>query len=200
MVVMNGEFQVAQYGQWDGYPEGQGVTILEFLRSADLAAFANKIRTDVSFITEAQWKKIIDEHTDNGSVTYGSEHDRYWKEHLSHLDRDIGGEILQRILETDGPILLRDSLSFAGDSLFCEWAYLVDLDNMKLEVYEGFNKEPVTEGRFKTGDENLESSGNGESHPIRLIKTFDLDALPTRDEFVAEVTAASRYPDEDDEE
>src|SRR5574337_1233174 len=30
-VMMNGEYKVAQYGQWDGYPEGQGKTILEFL-------------------------------------------------------------------------------------------------------------------------------------------------------------------------
>ncbi len=25
-------FVVAQYGQWDGYPEGQGVTLMKFLR------------------------------------------------------------------------------------------------------------------------------------------------------------------------
>jgi len=30
-VMMDGEYKIAQYGQWDGYPEGQGKTILEFL-------------------------------------------------------------------------------------------------------------------------------------------------------------------------
>lgn len=31
-VFYQGRFVVAQYGQWDGYPEGQGVKILKFLR------------------------------------------------------------------------------------------------------------------------------------------------------------------------
>ena len=31
-VFMDGEYKVAQYGQWDGYPEGQGITCLVFLR------------------------------------------------------------------------------------------------------------------------------------------------------------------------
>jgi len=31
-VVSGGKYIIAQYGQWDGYPSGQGVTALEFLR------------------------------------------------------------------------------------------------------------------------------------------------------------------------
>ncbi len=31
-VYLDGKCKVAQYGQWDGYPEGQGVTCLNFLR------------------------------------------------------------------------------------------------------------------------------------------------------------------------
>jgi hypothetical protein len=30
-VIYNKETKVAQYGQWDGYPDGQGLTILNFL-------------------------------------------------------------------------------------------------------------------------------------------------------------------------
>ena len=30
-VFVNGEYKVAQYCQWDGYPSGQGLTILNFL-------------------------------------------------------------------------------------------------------------------------------------------------------------------------
>lgn len=48
-VFVDGEYKVAQYGQWDGYPEGQGLTCLEFARSVlanktDRAAFAEKVR------------------------------------------------------------------------------------------------------------------------------------------------------------
>ena len=31
-VYLDGQYKVAQYGQWDGYPEGQGITALTFLR------------------------------------------------------------------------------------------------------------------------------------------------------------------------
>lgn len=30
-VVKNNKYVVAQYGQWDGYPTGQGQTIVEFI-------------------------------------------------------------------------------------------------------------------------------------------------------------------------
>ena len=32
IVYSNGEYKVAQYGQWDGYPEGLGVQLLKYLR------------------------------------------------------------------------------------------------------------------------------------------------------------------------
>ena len=31
VVYHGGKHVVAQYGQWDGYPEGQGITCLDFL-------------------------------------------------------------------------------------------------------------------------------------------------------------------------
>ena len=32
-VKSNEKYKIAQYSQWDGYPDGQGKTVLEFLRS-----------------------------------------------------------------------------------------------------------------------------------------------------------------------
>lgn len=46
IVVSQQEVKVAQYGQWDGYPDGQGKRILTFLRKAKLGRFAKKL-TDV---------------------------------------------------------------------------------------------------------------------------------------------------------
>jgi hypothetical protein len=41
-----------------------------------------------------------------------------------------------------------DSKGFLSDSLFCEWAYIINLDKEVLEVYEGFQEEE-SDNRFK---------------------------------------------------
>ena len=43
-VYCNGAYRVAQYGQWDGYPDGQGITALTFLRDKmNIEEFTRKI-------------------------------------------------------------------------------------------------------------------------------------------------------------
>ena len=56
-VYKNGEYRVAQYGQWDGYPEGQGVTILEFLHRVNINEFRNAI-DKCTWITEDEINEI----------------------------------------------------------------------------------------------------------------------------------------------
>ena len=58
-VVKDNEYKIAQYGQWDGYPEGQGLVVLRFLtKEMDRKLFESKI-DELSWITEeernAQW-------------------------------------------------------------------------------------------------------------------------------------------------
>ena len=55
-----------------------------------------------------------------------------------------------------------------------------DLDKNVLEVYEGFNQKPLTiEDRFfhLTDKES-------EYHPIKLVKSYQLNNLPLEDEFL----------------
>ena len=48
----------------------------------------------------------------------------------------------------DGFPVMIDSLSFLGDSLFCEYAYIVNFDTGMFEIYEGFNKKSGGRGRY----------------------------------------------------
>jgi hypothetical protein len=41
-----------------------------------------------------------------------------------------------------------DSQDFLSDSLFCEWAYIINLDAGRFEVYRGFNKDRSARGRY----------------------------------------------------
>jgi hypothetical protein len=182
MVISNGETKVAQYGQWDGYPSGNGAIVLDFLHSTDFNEFKKKLNK-VIFVNgnkekEIQnWLKSIG--SDNGWLT--GEQSKLYQEKYPYLTRDNGANILQMIMDgEEDEIWITDSTEFAGDSLFCEWAYLVDLDKNKLEVYEGFNKEPLTiEDRFF----NL-TDKDSEYYPIKLKKSYDLNNLPLEDEFL----------------
>ena len=182
-VQKDNEYKVAQYGQWDGCPSGQGVDVLNFLKNTDLTKFSI-ILDFVKFYTEDELQKIYDEHTDNGSIIYGSEHQQYWKDNLEHISRNTGAKILSMIMQ-NGVRKIKNSITFAGDSLFCEYAYVIDLDNKVFEVYEGFNKDTITEGRFVSGDKTLDSSNGYE--PVKLIKSYSLSDLPCEKQFLEDL-------------
>ena len=196
-VVKDGEYKVAQYGQWDGYPSGNGKIILEFLKMIEMDYFSKQV-DKLRFITEEEFEKILEEHTDNGngSVTMGSDNDNYWKEHLQHLSRDMGATILRYVLETENPEPLRNEIEFAADSLFCEWAYVIDLDTKQFEVYEGFNQEPLSENERFYGFYDTDNDHRTTKYePVKWKATYQFDNLPTEKEFLTELE-----PVEDDEE
>lgn len=181
MVFMDGEYKVTQYGQWDGYPEGQGMICLKFLREQmNEAGFREQVRK-VHFIGEEERKALF--------AAFGADADGYIgvadynriSQMYPELNRDTGADILQMIQE--GAVhFLSDDLSFAADGLFCEWAYVIDLDKRTFEVYTGFHKEPVTEhDRFYF----LKDKANKDYPCVRLEHSWSLDDLPTEEEFLA---------------
>lgn len=204
--VIKGEEKIG-YNQYDSYPEGRGVDVLKFLRAADLEVVRNL----------AERLEVIDDNTPptpeqvkalapwtNLSVSGQSTDDWYCLTHRSHGDL---GEILACGYIDDGRW-------FPLDSLFCEWAYVVDLDAGVLEVYKGFQEARPTMGRWagRPTDEDdqeayesqvayLKKHGR-EPRPfespkykaVELIATYPLDDLPTDEDFVAKCD-----PPEEDE-
>ena len=55
MVYLNGEYKVAQYGQWDGYPEATGCLILKFLTGVKLDYFKKAISIYRSCSYYSKW-------------------------------------------------------------------------------------------------------------------------------------------------
>ena len=57
IVYKNGDYRVAQYGQWDGYPSGLGADILEFLSNINLQEFKDSIDL-ISFYTAEEMEEL----------------------------------------------------------------------------------------------------------------------------------------------
>lgn len=132
-VVLDGKYRVAQYGQWDGDPSGQGETVATFIQSADIEKFKKAV-------SEC---KFLESQAELDAFRGGLNDDDLRKKH-PQFTRNTAAEILQLI--QDGERVLQNEIEFCKDSLFCEWAYVVNLDTQKVEVYKGFNKTPLKEG------------------------------------------------------
>ncbi len=61
--------------------------------------------------------------------------------------------------------------NFIFDPLFCEWAYIMNLDDNLFEVYSGGNKIPSKENRYSS------KAPQGYS-ACALVKTFPLTEIP----------------------
>lgn len=227
LLIHNGENKIAQYGQWDGYPSGQGVRVLKFLRRLEKyptvkKGFMTKLKR-VKFIDDEKQKEI-DTWLESIGAKNGwlnmDQSDLYHKKYPL-LTRDNGAAILGLVYDQKGrdTIWLHDSSDFVTDGLFNEWTYVIDLDKRVLEVYHGFaKKRPAKTSRFynqiveteaaekealDTWDKrarDLNEKGlnkeqiekaigrrpyvRDEPYYISLVKSFNIDELPTEKEFL----------------
>jgi hypothetical protein len=119
VIDRNGKVVVAQYGQWDGYPAGQGLNALYHSHNASLIE-ANLHR--VHFISN-------DEAENYNSIIAASEKPIF--ELFPTLSRDVGADILGYIAYATQDLPLSDNSEFEKDDLFCEAVYTIDLQTKK---------------------------------------------------------------------
>jgi hypothetical protein len=117
-VVYKNQTIVAQYGQWDHYPEGQGVTLFNILKDP------NNVKNFIKKIPQIYYPS--DEQLD---VIYKSVTGDNPDEQVPSLTRNTGGEIFRVIADwDDSPIPIVRDEAFEKDELFCEGVYTINLD------------------------------------------------------------------------
>lgn len=178
--VIDGEEKIT-YNHFDSYPSGLGVTVLNWLRKqTDWDAVKDQVRQ--LLVVDAE-SKPTQEQIDH-LVKYAN---------LNVADQNLDDWycLLRETQGMPGLILeagvVADAKEFPLDSLFCEWAYIVDFDHEKLEVYRGFQHEPHTSGRFHDRGP-LKQSYSGETyHPVKLVGAYSIRELPADATFEAQV-------------
>ncbi len=161
---------IAQYGHYDGYPECRGVEVLEFLRTKfDADGFIENIPL----------------------IQYVSEEVRESRNRQPHsLSLHASGDIIGIVQEATKVVEVVNSYSFAQDSMFCEWCYVVDLDTNMFEIYKGWNQTPLGESdRFFDPKAPL-AKADDDYYAVKLLWSYSLEALPDRVKFLQDYAQA----------
>lgn len=159
IVKIDDEYRVAQYCQWDGYPEGQGTGVYNFLNKIlNTRLLYNRFKANLRKVRRMDAAEIEKCWASVGATgnMVSPDISNTFKKTFPSLHRDTGSDILDMILDKPG-VPVGIDLEFWDDSLFCEWAYLIDMDKRELSVYRG-----------------------GKNH----LKTWKFEELPPRANFV----------------
>jgi hypothetical protein len=161
------------YNHFDSYPCGLGDSIVADLKAmlsdpgiGGIRHLARALRlvdegSEATAEEQAKFGRFMD-----GGV--GSKKPEDWYVLLRELQGELKGTLQAGVMI--------DGHEFMADSLFCEWAYVVNLDESTFEVYRGFQHHAHKLGRYC--DRQVPERQSGEYHPVALVGTFPLDAIP----------------------
>jgi hypothetical protein len=169
---VNGKDKV-NYNHFDSYPSGLGAEVLDFIQNTSFAEL-KKVAEQIILIDEdvpptAEQIKHCKPWTELG-VSNQSTNDWYCL--LSGAQGNLSAF-------QDGLKYMVDANGFLLNSLFCEYAYIINTDEKVLEFYIGFNKKPrIRKGRYAA----LKSDDDSEYYGVVLIKKYSLDDILSADE------------------
>lgn len=162
------------YNNADSYPSWLGDQIIMFIKENSNEKL-NKFFDLVKVVDENIPPRIedIDVCVRNGytdlDVSARSVGDWYC------LTRELQGnfKVYSSLINLEQTIYMIDNHEFIYDSLFCEYAYIINLDDNTLEYYVGFQQKPDKENRY-----GIKSRNN--YYPCKMLKAYPLDEIRTR--------------------
>lgn len=155
------------YNHFDSYPEGLGADMLKFIRKHSNAAL-NEFYDNIIMVapdaipTKEEIAHCAEYGFINLTVSNQSTQDWYC------LLRETQGN-LEILFECDYPYMI-DNRDFIKDSLFCEYAYIINLDTNVLEYYEGFQTTPQAGNRYGVKEDRG-------YYPCKRIAEIPLDVI-----------------------
>lgn len=168
------------YNNSDSYPSGLGASVLSFIKRNTIAqlrsiALNQRMVNEDDDVPEADRKKYA--AFCNLDVGVGSHKSPSWYQQLRRAQGDF--EAYENGLD-----VMIDGAGFLRDGLFCEWAYIINLDEEALEIYKGFNKNLKALGRYADTGITDETGYAGVALvkviPFEYIRDAHIDILVTK--------------------
>ena len=160
------------YNHFDSYPDYLGRRVVEFCKNHTIEEL-NKLYDKIVLVNERndipnadQIKHCVDNGWCDLSVSNQSTDDWYC------LLRNIQGD-LEELNKAKEQAYMIDNHNFIKDSLWCEYAYIINLDDKILEFYEGFQKTPQEGNRYGF---TIKDGYDG-YYPCKLSLTFPLNEI-----------------------
>lgn len=161
VIDSTGRTKVAQYGQWDGYPSGQGISMLSFISEYKMLDKIERSLRKVHFLSEDEAETFVKDFSDsNGMMTM--DQSESFETIYPSLSRNTGSDILKVMVYSTGYTLpLIDNSDFENDELFCEGIYTLDFQNREFisnygkTVRFSFDNLPTAEEYLKSFAEEL---------------------------------------------
>lgn len=170
-IVFNGEIVLSQTKQFGGYPYELGVEIVKEIKNYWTEASLASAMSRVNQVDE--YALYYSEGDDEETLRQKRKDLIMQPDYLSHCGLPFA---LQQLRENPDDVYRMDkyNITFGFYSRHCEWGYVVNLDTLKLEIYDGYNKDtPITSGWFFDKECNVyEETG---CYPIRKLIELDLN-------------------------
>lgn len=187
----------ATYNHWDSYPNWLGKEVVSFCKHngiENLNRFFDLIELvdNESNPTDDQIIECMTAGYVDTSVGAQSVRDWYC------LLRDMQGNFkaYQNFIDNNARVYMKDDITFIRDSLFCEYAYIINLDDNVLEFYIGFQYVPQEGNRYGM-ESTYEGHDGTKYYPCKLLMTFPLDDLNDIESIVEAMDMAAEKEYED---
>lgn len=177
------------YNHSDSYPDWLGRGIATFCSETSIEEMG-KIYDSIEMIdeetppTKEQIKWCIEAGYYDPSVSSQKKEDWYCL--LRGMQGDL--EELKKNALGKGKTFMSDSQNFIRDSLFCEYAYIINLDTEMLEFWVGYQHEAQEGNRYG------EAANEDGYYPCMLAAEFPLAEINSPDDIVEQMNAAPNKP------
>lgn len=179
---INGELKVT-YNHFDSYPSGLGQEFLEFVQKHCVS------ENTLQSLKEKVVKVIMVDEDIPPTESQYKDLKNYWDTEVSNgtdwyalLRRAQGISGLDAIAE-DKLHFMIDSKGFLRDSLFCEYAYIIDLDKCTANFYKGFNRdESKTEFGLTSGLDSSDGNSIKGYYPVRTVAIIPFNIINEYDD------------------